>query len=99
MTKRPPKCKDLAIINPKDEIMREYEAEWGQEGSVERNVAIYKATVEAIQHEESNRMMMEKRATIAEIILALVILSILTCSILVYAKLYKKEQMDEAMIE
>ena len=42
MAKRPPLCKNLTIVNPKDEILREYELEWGKSGSVEREEAILK---------------------------------------------------------
>lgn len=62
-------------------------------------MAIYRNIAEVVQKQESNRVMMQKKATIAEIILSLVILGILTCSILTYSKLYRKEQLDERMIE
>lgn len=48
MSKRPPECKNLSIINPKEEILREYEQEWGQSGSVERRRAIFKGLDEVI---------------------------------------------------
>ena len=38
MQKRPPECKDLKIFNSKEEILREYELEWGKEGSIQRKI-------------------------------------------------------------
>ena len=41
MQRRPEKCKNLAIINSKEEILADYNAEWGAEGSIDRKMANY----------------------------------------------------------
>ena len=55
--------------------------------------------MKAIEVEERNKVMMERKATVAEVVLSFVILCILTCSILLYSKLYKKDTLDERMIQ
>ena len=42
--------------------------------------------------------MMDRKATIAEIVLSFVVLCMLTFVILVYCKLFKKDNMDAKMI-
>ena len=99
MQKRPPQCQNLTIFNTKSEILQEYEEEWGKSGSIERRIAIFKNIQDTIQVSEKEKLVMERKATIAEIILSFVILCILTCSILIYCQLYKKENLDERMIQ
>ena len=99
MEKRPPQCQNLTIFNTKDEILKEYEQEWGKTGSIERRIVLYKNFIETIQKEENEKVVMERKAGIAEIFLSFVVLFILTCFILLYCQLYRKNNFDDRMIQ
>ena len=62
--------------------------------------ALFKKKMEKeILMEDKNHLLLDRKATVAEIVLALTILLILTCSLLTYSKLYRQEQMDKKLIE
>ena len=51
-----------------------------------------------MKQEEKDKSMMDRKSTIAEIILSFVILMMLNGIILLYCKLFKKDNIDERMI-
>ena len=95
MTKRPPICSTVSIVDPFKPYMYE-DYDQSPQQQKERADAIM-GQIDRVTEYDENLVGLERRARLAEIILGLVIVVIINCACFAYCKVYNKKQTDERM--
>ena len=97
---KPKECQKVDLIDKKAKMLLEYHDKWTNKSQSQKDIVLsqLKRKYELeIQKEDQKRVVLERKTSVAEIVLSMAVLWFLTGSIFLYLKYKKHDQMEERM--
>ena len=97
LQERPEECKQMGLAYKKDEIMTEYNNEFGENGSVERAVITFDRIKEKQQLDQDRKKFHDRTSTKTDLVIVLICFSLATGLVFYFKNYRDKNQQNQQM--